>query len=98
MSQEIFRDFPGDLVVKTPHCWTFPVVQWLRIHLPKQEHEFDPCSGKIPHVLEQLSHNYWAQMTYSQCSATRQSHHNEKPINLKWREPTHSNQDPAHAK
>ena len=63
MSQEIVRDFPGELMVKTPHCRSAPVVQWLRMHLPKQEHEFDPCSGEIPHVLGPLSHNVCAQMT-----------------------------------
>ena len=34
---------------------TFLVVQWLGIHLPKQGHRFDLCSGKIPHSLGQLS-------------------------------------------
>ena len=40
---------------------TAPVVHWLRICLPV-EHGFDPGSGKIPHVVEELSlcHNYWA--------------------------------------
>ena len=32
------------------------VIQWLRIHLPMQAHGFDPCSGKIPHAAEQLTH------------------------------------------
>ena len=38
--------------------YQFPlVVQWLRIHLPMQEHGFIPFpkSGKIPHDAEQLS-------------------------------------------
>ena len=34
---------------------TSPVVQWLRIHLPIRGHEFDPWSGKIPHVSKQLN-------------------------------------------
>ena len=31
------------------------LVQWLRIHLPTQRHEFNPWSGKNPHASEQLS-------------------------------------------
>ena len=31
------------------------VVQWLRIHLPMQGHEFNPWSRKIPHAMGQLS-------------------------------------------
>ena len=31
------------------------VAQWLRIHLPMQGTQFEPCSGKIPHAVEQLS-------------------------------------------
>ena len=34
---------------------TFLVVQWLRICLPMQGHEFNPWSGKIPYVRRQLS-------------------------------------------
>ena len=34
---------------------TFLVVQWLRICLPMQGHEFSPWSGKIPYVSGQLS-------------------------------------------
>ena len=39
---------------------TSPVVQWLRIHRPRQGTQFDPWSGKIPHALEQLSPGLWS--------------------------------------
>ena len=38
----------------------FLVAQWLRICLPMQGTVLDPWYGKIPHVLGQLSRNYWA--------------------------------------
>ena len=31
------------------------VVQWIKTHLPMQEHRLDPWSGKIPHAVGQLS-------------------------------------------
>ena len=31
------------------------VAQWRRIHLPVQEHRFDPWSREIPHPAEQLN-------------------------------------------
>ena len=35
--------------------WASLLIQWLRICLAIQGHRFNPWSGKIPHVLEQLS-------------------------------------------
>ena len=43
------------------------VVQWIRICLPIQGHEFDPWSRKIPHGWEQLSSQ--AQITEPTCCA-----------------------------
>ena len=37
------------------------MIQWLRIHLPAQEHGFDPSPRQIPHTAGQVS--LWATTT-----------------------------------
>ena len=41
-------------VVTDNASWTSLVVQWVRIHLPKQGPRFYPWSREIPHASEQL--------------------------------------------
>jgi len=82
------------------------VVQWLRICLPRQGHEFDPWSRKIPHATRHQ--NLWATITEpplkSLCSATREATEmrrlhttsRESPQLSTTREkPLHRNKNPA---
>lgn len=46
---------------KSRRSGTSLVVRWTGIRLPRQEHEFDPQSGKTPHALEEpkpVCHHY----------------------------------------
>ena len=77
------------------------VVQWLRVYLAMQVHQFDPWSGKIPHALEQLSlcttankpalQSLRATTTKPVCLecvlCKRRRYHNKKPIRCNQRQP-----------
>ena len=41
--------------MKTPDLGTSLVAQWLGVCLPMQGHGFEPWSGRIPRVVEQLA-------------------------------------------
>ena len=47
------------------------VGQWRRIHLPVQEHRFDPQARKILHPTDQLTH---VPQVPSLCAATTEAH------------------------
>ena len=80
-------------VIKT-QSWTSLVAQWIRTHLPKQGHRFDPWSWKIPHTMKELNpichnHSAWALEPMSHDSGSlclepgfcnKRSHLYQKPL------------------
>ena len=55
----------------------FPVVQWLRIQLPKQETGSIPGLGRCHGAAKPMCHNYWGSSTLDPVFPHR-SHHNEE--------------------
>ena len=58
------------------------VAQWLRIACQCRRHRFKPWSGKIPHVVEQLSPCTTATepVHLEPTLHNKRSHRNEKPV------------------